>query len=412
MFQRFFLSLCLLALLSACTLTDSLNAVDTTPAYEGAPVVRIASPLAEEVYAQGTSVNILARIENAGADIASLDIFIDDALIGSAVQPNIGGAGAFTLTNSWQANDAGSRTVRVRAVRADGITQGEASVVISVFAPATPTPQATATQEAPPTQEATATPTQESLPAVQATPTHTPTQESLPVVQTTATNTPEASAVDNTPRVRVLQGANVRSGPGLVFAPPIGNLPADAVANAIGISPDRQWYKIQFGAGTGWISAQVVEALGNVATLPVDAGPPPPAPTPTPAPAVPTNTPEPAASADLSIVLITTAPNPPVCLEAFTVTARVVNTGNANSGEAVVTFVDTYNGADGVAASAVVRGLAPNESADVSVTLTVSTNFAETHILRVTADSDNRVPESNESNNSNTLTYILATGGC
>jgi hypothetical protein len=396
----------LLAVLSACTLTDSLNAVDTTPTYEGAPVVRIASPLPEEVYAQGTSVNILARIENAGADIATLDIFIDDTLIGSATQPNAGGASAFTLTNSWQAKDAGARTVRVRAVRADGTTQGEASVVISVFAPATPTPQATATQEA--TTPPTATPTQDvALP-----PTATPTQESAPVAQATATNTPPEPAVDTTPRVRVLQGANVRSGPGLVFNPPIGNLPADATANAIGISPDRQWYKIQFGAGTGWISAQVVEALGNVATLPVDAGPPPPAPTNTPVPAVPTNTPAPATSADLSVVLITTAPNPPVCLQPFTVTARVVNTGDANSGEAVVTFVDTYNGVDGVAASAVVRGLAPNESADVSVTLTVSTNFAETHIIRVVADSDNRVPESNEGNNTNTLTYILATGGC
>ncbi len=409
MANRLLVSLLIMGLLSACSLTDSLSEPQVAPVFSGAPTVQIASPLAQEVYLQGASVNILARIENAGADIARLEILVNDVVIGTAPQPNAVGAGAFTLTNSWTALEAGDKVITVRATRGDGTTEGLSTVQISVLSTNTPetTPEAALTEATPAIPAVTEVTPEASTATAQVVATTAPQAE--PTATATVATQEALAPTASVPQVRVLQGANVRSGPGLIFNPPIGNLAAETVANAVGVSPDRQWYKIQFGAATGWISAQVVEAVGNIASLPIDAGPPPPAPTATPAP---TNTPVPAANVDLSVVLITTNPNPPVCLQPFTVVARVVNTGTAASVETAVTFVDTYNGADGTTASALVRALAPNESADVSVTLNVSNNFSETHIIRVTADSDGRIVESNETNNSNTLTYILSQGGC
>lgn len=401
--------LLMIGVLGACTLAD-VPPTETKIVFEGVPQVVIASPLSQEQYAQGASVNILARIDNAGTDIARVEILLNDSLIGVAQLPNEAGSASFTVTSSWLAQEIGDQLIRVVAYRADN-SAGESSVSMSVVSTASPTPAPSATPNI------TATPTQEVV-----VPTLAPTQEAvLPTAtvqqaqQAVASATPETPAVQPTssaPQIKVLQGANVRSGPGLVFNPPLGQLPAEAIAPILAISTDRQWYKIQFGSANGWISSAVVETTGNLASLPVEAGPPPPVPTATPTPAPATATPAPASQADLSIVLIQTAPNPPVCLQSFVVTVRVVNTGTANSVESVVTVQDFYNNAGGAIASTLVRPLAPNESADVTVTLTVSNNFAEAHVIRADVDSDNRTPESNETNNTNTFNYTLATGGC
>ncbi|RMF81706.1 MAG: PKD domain-containing protein [Chloroflexi bacterium] len=83
------------------------------------------------------------------------------------------------------------------------------------------------------------------------------------------------------PEVITLADANVRSGPGLQFDPPIGVFPAGSMLEILAVSPDGQWYKINFFGGDGWISATVVNVTGDISSLPVDPGPPTPTTTPT-----------------------------------------------------------------------------------------------------------------------------------
>jgi hypothetical protein len=406
---------CVALLAAACTLTDSAASISATPQISGTPVVRLASPLADEVYAAGAAVNILARVENAGEDIALLDILLDGQSIGSAAQPNESAAIAFTVTNSWVAANPGSHLITVRAQRSDG-SFGEASASIQVLDVAGDTGSAQATPE--PTPEETsapqvAEPTATTGELIVAPPTRevpAPTAATAP----TQAPSPQPPPASGSPAFTVISGANVRSGPGLAFNPPIGSLPAGATGEIIAISPDRQWYRVRYnnGQGSGWMSATTVNTTGDLASLPVDQGPPPPAPTATSAPAVPTATSAPAANIDLSITLLTSNPDPLVCNQAATITMTVVNTGSSQSQPTIVRVEDVYGGAVAAAAEVNVPPLGQNQSVDVSVVLTVSTNFAEQHTLRARVDPGNLNAETNEGNNEINKAYTLATGGC
>ncbi len=392
-------------LISGCSLT--VNDTAAAPVYVGEPIVKIASPLENDTYQQGVAVNILARVENAGADIARIDLYRGSELLGTADNPNTGGAPAFTITNSWLATEAGSHTLTVLAVRADSSITGSASVRVVVLAPPTvePTPEPTAVVEdtqAEETDSATSQSSDDTAAAPVPTDTPSPTQ-ALPTPLSAPTDAPTR------PQVRVLQGANVRSGPGLVFNPPIGSLAGGATANIVAVSPDRQWYKIEYYNGFGWVSAQTVEVLGNISSLPVDAGPPPPAPTATPQPQ-PTQTPT--ANIDLSITAMTIDPLPLVCNQASTIRVTIVNTGSNPSPEAAVVAQNIYNGNVNTTATTTVRGLGTNESQEVTLTLTVSTNIDEDQTIRVIVDPNNAIAETDETNNSRSQGYKLATGGC
>lgn len=87
--------------ISACTIGGDADTDDLPRIFEGAPVITISSPAPNATYLQGTDVNILARIENAGEDIARVEITLDDLIIGQGENPNPMGAVAFTITNSW-----------------------------------------------------------------------------------------------------------------------------------------------------------------------------------------------------------------------------------------------------------------------------------------------------------------------
>jgi uncharacterized protein YraI len=72
---------------------------------------------------------------------------------------------------------------------------------------------------------------------------------------------------------------NVRSGPSTVNYPVIGQLPSGAVAQALGVSPAREWVQIAFEgspSGTGWVYASFVTVSGG--ELPVVDAPPTPTP--------------------------------------------------------------------------------------------------------------------------------------
>jgi hypothetical protein len=72
---------------------------------------------------------------------------------------------------------------------------------------------------------------------------------------------------------------NVRAGPSTVNYPVIGQLPSGATAQALGVSPAREWVQIVYSgssSGTGWVYASFVSL--SAGELPVVE--PPPTPTP------------------------------------------------------------------------------------------------------------------------------------
>ncbi len=111
------------------------NAEQTT--FDGAPIVRIFSPLPNQTFLEGTTVNVQARVENAGPDIAKVSIFLDDALVGEQVNPNSVGASAFSVTIDWVTSNQGQYEIAVIAEREDGTASNRETVKVSVIKQAT-----------------------------------------------------------------------------------------------------------------------------------------------------------------------------------------------------------------------------------------------------------------------------------
>lgn len=429
-FQRFktlkllFLSAVAMLLLGACDALSTDTAGEETITYEGAPIVTIASPLTGDTYREGVGVDILLRVDNAGPDIARVAIAVDGVIIGEALEPNSNGDPSFTVSNSWPSSGEGQHTITATVSRTDGTTAESDSVTINVM-PQTEdvatsddmsdetetTSDDMADTDTESTTEDTASTDGDA--EAQADSDGDTDEAAAPVEQATTAPEPtaEPTAVPATPtssapQVRVTTGANIRSGPGLVFDPPIGSLAAGATAEILAVSTSGTWYRIQFYNGDGWISGSTVEVQGDTASLPREAGPATPVP-PTPVP--PTNTPLPASQVDLVIdgASSSIGPFPFVCLEASTLTIVIVNQGSEASEGTTVVAEDIYNGQVIESTSAPVPSLAPNQSTTVTMYLTVSTNVDELHTSRVRVDPNNGVNETNEDNNAYVNDYVL-----
>jgi len=415
--------LILLAMLSlvlaACdTLTNPPEEEDVS--FDGPPVVTISSPLNGDSYQEGVGVNILLRVDNAGPDVARVAIQVDGQIIGEAILPNPNGDPGFTVSNGWPASGEGSHTISAVASRSDGTVSEEASVTINVIAASqsessddevddnSDTDDSDTAVE---TEETVEEPTEGDSSAQQVEATNPPLPTAVP------TNTPEPTAVPptatpSTPQIVVRTGANIRSGPGQVFDPPIGSLAANATADILAVSTTGGWYKIRYYNGDGWISATVVDVRGDISSLPREAGPATPIPaTNTPvATAVP---PTPSSAPDLSITNVAVSPHPFVCNESSEIRVTISNSGNAASAGTSFRVDDIYNGSAGANTTGVVPELQPGASHTAVVYLTVSNNFSEAHHTRITVDPNGQVAESNEGNNvRNEAQYVLGTGGC
>jgi len=106
----------------------------------------------------------------------------------------------------------------------------------------------------------------------------------------TSTPIPDAAIQACDPIVTTNTEANVRKGPGTVYAI-VGLIPLGGTAPVAGKSFDGTWWYIQFPGGDGgyaWIAGSVTTATCIPATSPVIAAPPPPV-------VVPSNTPKPGA---------------------------------------------------------------------------------------------------------------------
>lgn len=400
-------ALTVMALTAGCRLLE--NAEPVAMLFEGAPRIEIASPLAGSVYREGTPVNILARVDNAGADIARVEIRVGNELVAERTNPNPSGAAAFTLTSSWVATQTGNVILSVMASRADGTLSDLKTVEIEVRGLPVPTPTATVTimpTNTPETAEQPVEPTIEQQPA-QATPAEQFAPTAEPAIPTSAV-----------PRVRVRQGANVRSGPGTVFDPPVGSLAAGAEAEILAQNPGATWFKIRYYNSEAWIAALTVEVLGDLSAVKVEAGPPtplPPAPTIPPAPAATQPPAPPAGGADLVVDGTPNInPHPFTCGQASEIYVNIKNIGTVASNGGRVMLQDMYKGNPNGNTSINFGPVQPGQSVTLGpMYLTVSTYVSENHTTRVVVDADNQTPESNEGNNQyDGGEYVLQPGGC
>jgi len=184
---------------------------------------------------------------------------------------------------------------------------------LAVVVTDTPTPTETATST--PTETATSTPTE--------TPTDTPTA--------TETFTPS-----HTPTPSEAQ-AMVTANRGFIYAEPdttseeLNIAPQDTVLEIVGVTPDDQWYQVEFLGSTGWIIAQQVSVAGPVDEVAVVLSPTPTSthtPTPTetftPSPTfTPTETPT-------ATPTVTFTPSPTVALSTAVPCILTSQTGQIN----------------------------------------------------------------------------------
>lgn len=400
-------ALLVLFVASACSLSD--NSQQVAMVFEGAPTIEIASPLPGSVYREGTSVNILARVDNAGEDVARVEIRAGTELVAEGNNPNTSGAAAFTVTSSWVASRAGNQTISILVSRTDGTSSVMETVDIEVRG--TPVPTATPT--------VTVAPTSTVDTAVQPEqPTQPPEQTAPQTEPTTAPAEPTAepaTATSSVPRVRVKQGANIRSGPSTVFDPPIGSLASGAEVDLLGQNPGATWYKIQYYNREAWIAAVTVDLVGDVTNLPIDVGPATPMPTLPPPTAAPVNTAVPAGGADLVVDgTPNISPHPFECGKSSEVYINIKNIGTQASNGGRALLQDMYKGNPNGNTSINFGPVQPGQSVTLGpLYLTVSTYVSEAHTTRIVVDADNQTPESNEGNNQyDSQPYSLGAGNC
>ncbi|MGJ3238560.1 MAG: CARDB domain-containing protein [Anaerolineae bacterium] len=397
--------------LSACDLLTSPQETTEDIAFEGAPQITIASPMNGDTYQAGVGVNILLRVDNAGPDVARVAIQVDGQIIGEATMPNPNGDPSFTVSNGWPATGEGQHVISAVVSRADG-TNSEASVTINVVTSQTNDDSASDEPDTDEPEEPEDDAGASNVIGDTPLPTPVPREPTNTVVPTIApTNTPAPTATSSRPQVRVQTGANVRSGPGLVFDPPVGSLAANETVDILAVNNAGTWFRIQYYNGDAWISAQVVDVIGDISSLPREAGPPTPVPpTETPIPA----TQPPASNIDLIIDANQTSVVPTFrCGLASEITVTVVNQGTERSaGTSIIAEDIQPNGDIGATTNGAVPALDPNQSATVVVYLTVTTFVNEGHTFRVRVDPNNSIAESNETNNNYVYEYNLEPGSC
>ncbi len=216
--------------------------------------------------------------------------------------------------------------------------------------------------------------------------------------------------------MKVKAGANVRKGPSTAFEPPLGSMAAAQTADIIGKNLDGSWYKIRFYNGEGWIAAITVDVVGDVNSVPAEAGPPTPIPA-TAAPVVPTGVPAtsaPTTGPDLVVVGIKVDPHPFVCNEGSNITVTVKNNGTAASVGTEIVIQDLFNGQPGANTRTIIGAIQPGQTADSGLAaLTVATNYSQGHVTRAIVDPNANNTETNETNNQlDSAVYTLAQGNC
>jgi hypothetical protein len=234
-----------------------------------------------------------------------------------------------------------------------------------------------------------------------------PTLLPTPLPQVIPTLVPTPTALDLTPRVEIVTGANVRQGDSTYY-PVIAGLVAGEIVPVVGISNTGSgWYLIEMPNGRrGWVAPSVVRISGDVRNVPRVAPPPPPPPTATPTPVT---------QANLVISSLSLSPDPPRCDETFTITARVYNAGTgptSSGGTILVQDIHVNSGTSAGSTNGAFPALNAGQTFDAIMRLTVDTYYGETHRLTVTVDSSAQILETNEGDNTVIREYTLRRADC
>lgn len=347
-------------------------------AFEGPPAIQIASPLPNQTFLAGATVIIQARIENAGSDLARVSVLLDNAVVGEALNPNETGAEALPLTIDWPTTNPGQYEIAVAAERGDG-TSARETVTVSVIRQADL--GAAASEEDESGQQPTAT------------------SDSGGASETGSAAVSAPSASRPPPTARVLQVSNLRAGPSTAFDPPVGSIAANEEVEILAVNAERDWYKIRYADGEGWIYAELVSTAGDLASLPLDAGPPP---------AHPIN---------LVVRDIVIEPHPLVCGETGQIQVIIHNEGTDDTESGGWVRVQAILKRTGEALQSIDQLPFPliraGDTHTVTAPLRVDVHYNETQIIRVTIDSGNHIPEGNENDNvRDGVEYPLAQGSC
>ncbi|PJF26277.1 MAG: hypothetical protein CUN53_08530 [Phototrophicales bacterium] len=229
---------------------------------------------------------------------------------------------------------------------------------------------------------------------------------------------PTANPANPLCRVRTVSNVNLRPGPGTNYNPVLTVIPSGTEIPIIGRLFDNTWWNIRFGSLNGWVSANVVQVLGNCFNIPVIAPPPPPTvpvtfqpPTITPT-ATQTVTPTLTVTPGLPDLLVTGltivgTPNLSLNLEgtpvSVTFSAVITNNGSSGTGQftnSVLILPDEITQEIGV-----VGALGPGQSVVQEFTLNFTTAGQRT--IQVRADSGGQVIEMSEVNNTGQINVTI-----
>lgn len=225
-----------------------------------------------------------------------------------------------------------------------------------------------------------------------------PLDEEEPVVLPTppagAAATPPAVAGEGAYAVVTATALNVRAGSDFTFER-IGEVRQGDVLEILGALADYSWLLINYQGGLGWVNAEFTNITGDLSTVSVIE----PLPTPTVAVTLP---PAQGGQPDLLIEGVTLDPAQPASGQPFTATVTVRNVGGGAAGRFAVGMA--FEPAQNI--TSFIEGLASGQATTVQMTSTLVTNTpgsTGTAQLTVTADLNNEVAESNETNNTYTV---------
>ena len=332
--------------------------------FEGAPVIKIASPSPNQIFLAGSTVIVQARVENAGPDLARISVLLDDALLGEKLNPNETNAAVLPLTLDWPTSSAGEFTISVIAERGDGAAARE-DVRILVVAEAG----------------------DESATSADSTPA---SPESAPAI-----------AADIAVAGTMLQPARIRQGPGATYDL-VGNLDENQEIAIVAVNATGTWVRISHNdQADAWVYAEFVSAAADLSQLPVEAGPPLPA----------------AGGVNLVLEGVQISASI-VCGQQSIVQARIRNAGADETGSVAWVIAEALLASDGSALiedppPAYLKTLKPDEESTVEIPLTLTERAAEEQFIRVVVDSGNHLPETDETDNTmNSAPFVLQPGDC
>lgn len=412
---RLWLGLLLVAVMPACTLIAPGQ--DTVQTFSGPPVLEIVAPAPNNTYLEGVGVNIQVSVSNAGPDIARVEFSVDDTVVGTSESPNTAGSAVFSITHRWTAEGEGEHTASVTAFRADNTSSAPVMVSFNVLAQAA---LAEETDEPTTSNETSGGGTNGGGQATQR-PTTQPTPE--PTTAVPPTDPPAATATPSGPMLTTNTGINVRSGPSVLFNPPLGGLAAGATAEILATNPSRDWYKIRYFSADGWVFSSNVTTSGDLSNLPIEQGPPLPtaAPTTVVLPTATTGTGTTTTTGGTGgngANLIANAPSfstAPFCGVGYVISVNIVNTGNQPTGTGFFVIArvtgtgDTYPIEVNTAVSAIIQ---PQQNFVAQLPqITPVKVGGQTYTVTISLDPNNQVVETNDGDNTSTATYVLG-GTC